>query len=260
MKLVAYSHVPKCGGSTVRNLLRRNLGILHLDILNRKGTQPFYSANSLASDLLFSPWLKSIAGHTLKPCVDYSNVAELTWYTILRDPSTRFLSHYQQEVEKGKKTHDIFSWAQSYNRADFQVRTIAGERDLNAAKQILTEKFAFVGLQEKFPDTLNGISNIFGSSSFCIHLDGRKNVSDNKRKAALNKLKEKGALDDLLLENNSLDIELYEFVKKEIWPKQVHITKSIASPHRRPVIESVNLSANFLYRNCYYKLRRRVGF
>ena len=103
MKLVAYSHVPKCGGSTVRYLLRRNLGIRHLDVLCKRGARPYYPPKLLQSDLRLAPWIQSIAGHTLKPCINYDNVATITWYTILRDPASRFISHYQQEIEKGKK-------------------------------------------------------------------------------------------------------------------------------------------------------------
>ena len=94
-KIFAHLHIPKCGGSTVTDFLKRNFPGRQLadtyGILNDYQ----YSANQVARIVDHNPQLRCITGHklSLELPFDRSDLA-VHAFTFVRDPVDRFLSHY----------------------------------------------------------------------------------------------------------------------------------------------------------------------
>jgi len=89
--------------------------------------------------------------------------------------------------------------------------------DINEAKQSLLEKFTFVGLVEKFDESLILLKNELKINNFCINYE-KENVKLNID------YKESDFLDDpkirnKIYQNNQLDIELYNFAINVVFKK-----------------------------------------
>ena len=217
-KILAFSHIPKTAGMTLNYLLRRHFGCGHLSVSYR-GNQVVYTARDLKRDLRIQPFIKSISGHSLKPFVDFREFS-LCWYTYLRNPVDRFISHYQYEVEKGGKRCSFREWYKTFHRENWQVRMLAGEEDLLAAKQILLEKFVFVGVQEHFDESLLILRSRLGIDDFEVSYAKPINASQSGI-IRTNIGQNYESYEAEILEQNRLDIELYQFVTEEIWSRQL---------------------------------------
>ena len=122
-RIIAFSHIPKTAGMTVQLLLRRHFGLRHLDL--PKGF--IYTEALLSRDLRLNPLIRSLAGHSLRPFVDFGALEDrLVWYTFLCDPVKRFVSHYQHAVEKGGVQTPFDEWLREPENANWQVRMLAG--------------------------------------------------------------------------------------------------------------------------------------
>jgi len=217
--IIAFCHIPKTAGMSWTRILRGYFGIRHLSVIRRKPPTE-YTYEDMKFDLKIFPWIKSLAGHPLRPYIDYKEFSKrLIWYTFLREPWSRFLSQYQHEVEKGKKTESLEEWMEKYDRRNFQVRWIAGKEDLDLAKSIL-KKFHFVGRQDKYRLSIELLLNLLGLPSSLINYiksinkmrntQLRLEIDNNARK-----IKQK------IMRYNELDFELWDWFKFNYWPNQV---------------------------------------
>jgi len=222
-RIIALAHVTRAAGTTLIHLLREHFGLRHLDVSPANKlvtyTHVFYGPIDLRRDLKLYPSVESLSGHLLKPFVDFEEFQErLVWYTVLRRPMDRLLSHYQREIDKQIWQGDLRSWLQNCVVPNQQVRQLAGEQDLEAAKQILSSRIRCVGLVEKFDASLLMIRRRL-SIDFDVQYRKPKNVG----KEAVRRRVEENLEDysDDIMEHNALDEELYQFATEEIWPKQV---------------------------------------
>jgi hypothetical protein len=223
-EILAFTHIPKCAGTTMVYLLRRNFGWRHMDAIagDTPRRPPVYTPRDLRRDLRIYPLLRSVAGHYVQPFVDMEEFDDrLAWYTILRDPVRRFLSHYRDNVRRGW-AKDMGEWlakTESY-LPNSQVLWLAGVPDLEAAKQVLTGKFRGVGLTERFDESLLILRQRLGLTGFGIWYGQPKNVAGPARPHddAPERIEE---FREEILRRNELDQKLYEFVQEEVWPRQV---------------------------------------
>ncbi|MBE0650876.1 MAG: hypothetical protein IH595_08535 [Bacteroidales bacterium] len=138
-------------------------------------------------------------------------------------------------------------------------KDIAGSEDLEKAKFILAEKYAFVGLTEKFQESLSAL-NYYLPYALDTNYVKKKNVAVN------NEIKNSILINpkyvEMLKQANNLDIELYKYVKNELYPKLISKvpinhrknTKSHHSPRLRYLI-SVDYN-KFIYRQLYKALSK----
>ncbi|MBW1887598.1 MAG: sulfotransferase family 2 domain-containing protein, partial [Deltaproteobacteria bacterium] len=87
-------HIPKCGGSTVVNILRQNFGAGFRD--GRALLDTFqYTSSQVAEILNYHPYITCYSDHKLSMDLpfDLPNV-RFHIMTFVRDPVDRFLSHY----------------------------------------------------------------------------------------------------------------------------------------------------------------------
>ena len=93
-KIFVHLHIPKCGGSTIVDFLKRNFGS-NLGSTNSILNDYQYDASQVVKIIRHYPSLKCLTGHKLSLDLPFSDpnidIQALTW---IRDPIDRFVSHY----------------------------------------------------------------------------------------------------------------------------------------------------------------------
>ncbi|MDF1862112.1 MAG: sulfotransferase family 2 domain-containing protein [Verrucomicrobiales bacterium] len=147
---LAFAHLMKTAGQTMRDILRRNFGAQHCDTLLFEKT----TARDWRWMKVCYPRIKSIAGHCITPCDSLfdSFFPKARFFTFLREPVSRTISHYQFLVNGGHTVPSFEVWLEE-NR-NFMTKRLAGTENAQAAIDMLEEKVPFVGLMEHFDESL----------------------------------------------------------------------------------------------------------
>jgi hypothetical protein len=215
--MIVFLHIPKTAGTTFQFILENSLGVTHCHI-GHLGKQDLDQRDIAFTRKLF-PWLRSIAGENLTDPLRFS-LPNPFYITFLREPVARVFSQYQDEVLRGGKTLTF----EEMLRADevmenTLVKRLAGRVDLGLAKLVL-EKFDFVGLTEKFDLSLHMLRKICPCKLNCNY-KRKVTAGDNAIKKSL---ENDNRIVDMTREKNRLDLELYDFAIKEIFPKFLALT------------------------------------
>lgn len=262
--IITFCHIPKTAGTTLQMLLRRHFGRLHLDVAG--GT--VYSHVLLARDLRLNPKVRSLAGHPLRPFADYGDYADrLLWYTFLREPVARCISHYQHAVEKHQAKRSFRDWMRDTENWNWHVRFLSGGQDLSAARQILEERMRFVGLTERFDESLLLLRERLELRDFAVAYGRPRNTARTgevrrRVQASFDEYR------DEVTEHNLLDLELYDHVTKELYPRQVKAygqqrleadLETKFSPRRSTLSERFRYYESAVFRKLYYLPMVRFG-
>ena len=248
--MLVFSHIPKTAGSTFNGILRKNYGSKIIAVIPSGNT---YSKSDFESDFSPNNYPLGISGHALKPHVDFGKHEEnFQWVTFLRDPIERYVSQYLHQQIFNPKSYrmDIVSWSQKYHRSNWQVKWLAGAEDLEKAKKIVRQKFTFVGVVERFDESLQ-LMNQRLDVPLDISNVTRKNVArDNSLKASL--LNDE-KLRTLFVEQNELDQQLYDYVVDNVfWNQEVEDQKALAPTSMSYVVEKSRMYG-FYYSNYFYR-------
>lgn len=227
--LLVYCHMGKVGGKRLNFYLKCHFGVRHQFLIESYQMGRAYTCEELLLDMRWNPFLRSIGGHMLRPFVDFRAVPRpLHWYTILRDPVERTICHYMQQIRRGRcPAYPIHEWLDRFPRREYwQVDMLAGEKNLDRAKEILLEKFVAVGLTEQYEESLFLLGWKLGLKGFRFN-DGRgaprpnylggEEIATSEADRIAQARESEGELRDRL----SLDMELYEFGKTEFFDKHV---------------------------------------
>ena len=167
MSILMYCHIGKVGGKRVQFYMRSYFGVDFRGVATSKGR--FYDASELKSDLAINPRIRFIGGHSVRPHVDYGDLSHrLKWFSFFREPKDRLLSHfYQQSLKKRFSNMSLMEWINKYStRTYWQIYMVAGERNLDKAIDIVSEKYEFVGLNSQYEKSLLLLASTFGLSDF----------------------------------------------------------------------------------------------
>jgi len=210
--MIIFLHIPKTAGTTFQFILENSLGITHCH-LGHMGKEVVDQRDLEFTRKLF-PFLRSIAGENLIDPLRFS-VPDPFYITFLREPVARVFSHYQNDVLRcGNSLSFEEALRSDEELANTQVKRLAGKADVGRAKLVL-EKFNFVGLTEKFDLSLHMLDKICPCK---LNLNYKRKVIalDNSIKKSLEC---DPRIVELTREKNKLDLELYDFAVKEIFPK-----------------------------------------
>jgi hypothetical protein len=216
-ELLAFVHIEKAAGTTLIHILRDNYFMRYLDVRPfKKESGGIFQIEDMRASLRINPFTECIGGHAVMPFNGLETAfPNIRYITVLRDPVARYLSQFQYWVKNLKKQISLEEFLDLEDEYNLQTKKIAGVADVERAKAILAEKFLVVGTLEKFDEFLvmlrKKLSPFPFEPYYRVHNIGKEN---SKRSSLLEQHK------DRIIENNRLDIELYEFVQNKIMPKQ----------------------------------------
>jgi len=227
--IAAFVHIEKTGGTTLLEAIRRSTAFGHCDLIPISKTDQFACERDIQRALLAYPNLRSLAGHSLRPYLNFGKYeSRLQYYTLLRPGVARYISDFNHDRFKRGYGGSLKDWLAFEDRWNFQTCSIAGEPNLEKAKQILLDRFSVVGLIENYDEFVDEVAGLLHP----LGLD-RKITVMNKSGARLGRIDEKNAIKvqkpveefgaeimDAVAEKNRLDQELYEFARDVILPRQ----------------------------------------
>lgn len=214
-----FTHVLKAGGTTVEAALRRALGIRHMAVDPPTGW--IYTAADFDFDRRLNPLASSFSSHWLRPFESFGSCdPAIRWYTMLREPIARYRSHRQHHIERFDSHRPFEEWAADPVLRNWQTRQIAGEEDLLAAKQLLEGRYAVVGLLEEMERSLLLFRDVLRLPSLrAARGEVHNRAFSSRLRAELQEEFERHA--GLVREYNALDLELYDFAARTLFPTQV---------------------------------------
>jgi len=230
----AFVHIDKTAGRTVRAVLRRSFGAGHCEIRtpyarrsgDRHDRSVYVNADDLRRVRRIYRHLRGIAGHNVKPYSDLDAACpEIRYLTFLRDPVSRYLSHFKNRAETYGRA-DFDRWAAQDSMRDFQTRSLAGEANLQRALDLVSRRIGFVGLNEAFDESLLMLGQWLAEPGFRPEYRPVNRLVDKERpRDAARAQADLGYLDtpevrDRLLELNALDQQLYDFAVREHFARQ----------------------------------------
>ncbi len=237
--LLVFVHINKTAGTTLRYILRSSYGSKHCDVEPWHGawSDPPFSSEDLRLVRKLYPRLKSIAGHRISGHVDLEEPdTEFRYLTFLREPVALCASRFQYQLEYRKKRGLVFEeWIQKEWVRDAQTQRIGGTTDPNDAIDVLRKKEMFVGLTERFDESVVLLRDLRAPA-----LDIRyAPVNVAKTSDVAKRLLADPASHRLLIEANRSDLELYRHVTEDVYPDQQRahgpsLTEAVASFQERP--------------------------
>jgi hypothetical protein len=216
--MLVFIHINKTAGSTVRYVLRSTFGMDHCEVEpwhSQWGGAPFSSYDLHRLRKVY-PRLQSIGGHRVTGYVDlHEEGTEFRYFTFMRDPVRTCASRFQYNIQyRGKKNLIFEDWIQKDWTRNSQTRLIAGAADFDKAIRIIREKNIFVGLTERFDESMLLLKEL---------VEPRLNISYRPvNKASSNSIAQQLLANEtthkMLVEANQVDQQLYDYVRKEIYP------------------------------------------
>lgn len=257
--MIVFSHIPKTAGTSLKYILRKNYGVKHIDALKTRRVPYTESDLRFAKKIFRNPG--AITGHNVvDPLRNFAGPSDQL-ITILREPVSRCASHYQDLVMRNNLKTPFETWINQEENQDLSVRIISGGRDVEKAKQLLSEAYTFTGITEHFKDAVRLMKLLLGKP---LDLDYRRLITARNNDIKNSLLGDDASL-KLLKKHNARDAELYDYALNEIFlpALETHqdaldlipppVQKSI-SQNEAPVKKSV-LFNKYIYRQ-FIKLKQ----
>ena len=217
-RLLVHVHITKTGGSTLNHILRSSYGMRHCPVEpwdSRSAHIPF-TVEDLRKVRRLYPRLRSIAGHRV--FVDLSDGGiEADYVALIRDPVKACASRFQHKVETtGNWDYAGFEeWIQQDWIRNRHTKAIVGSDDVDAAMRLIREKNIFVGLTERYDDSMLLLRQRLAPD---LNISYRPVNVASKRSVSKSLLSDEGRR-AMIEEAQASDIELLRRVKEELWPE-----------------------------------------
>lgn len=218
--MLAHIHIMKTAGQTLCDVLRQSFPGRHCDMQAQVATP-----SDLRIARRFYPNLSSISGHCVLPLNGLqTECPEIRFFTIVRDPVQRCVSHYQFVRQKRRTDEPFSTWLPKH--ANFQVRSLCRTLDMVDPSEITAEQaiatleqhVGFVGMLERYHESLVMLRKWCEPLTLDITHRSRNIAVDNSIK------KELLADPQVVAQIKSLhqeDQKLYHYVRDVIYPRQL---------------------------------------
>jgi len=254
--ILALVHIEKAAGTTLIHILRRNYLFKYCDVRPLSNcTDGFFQARDLLKMLTINPNLKVIAGHSIVPYSDIqSEFTNLRFISLMRNPIDRYISQYRHISERKGKNISFEDFLNTESVSNFQAKKIAGMADLKRAIDVINNRFLLVGISEEFDEFLLFMKHELSDIDFDPQYE-EKNVAGKKVKSDF--LRDKYL--DQIIENNSVDLALYDYIKSSVIPRQIDRygdtfysdLKEFRSRKFKRVHTVLSEYSDYAYRKCY---------
>jgi hypothetical protein len=171
--------------------------------------------------------LRGIAGHNVKPYADlHVECPEIRFFTVLRDPAKRFLSHFLNRGE-GNDAAAFERWISAEWVHNWQTKMIAGEPSAEKAIKLLKSRFGFIGLTERFDESLVLLREWLEEPEFRGEYRRVNQLSDKRRPRDIDrKCRDMSYLESdearrRIRAANAEDQKVYDFVLSNVYPQQL---------------------------------------
>ncbi len=219
-KFPCFIHIEKCAGTTLHHTLKYNFpGYITLRPWyfwsNEEGNS--LSARELKSLQSYFPFLSGIGGHTARTFLGYEKVVNkpISYFTFLRDPIERYMSHYNHQVNKMNINWTLDEFLNERRFNNFITKRIAGKEDIKLAKEYIYNHYNFVGIFESFDESLLLMNQIIFMNNLKPFYEMRNDSKTDKKVRFKDLSKE---VQSKIINNNYLDIEIYNEVKQNLYP------------------------------------------
>jgi hypothetical protein len=256
-QLIAFVHIEKAAGTTFTSILQQNYLFRHCAVKTlKKKEKRIFSAESMKIIYFINPFVKSISGHSVMPFSDLGKIVpDIRYVTILRDPYTRYISHYQHQVEKMGSNFSFKDFLNADFTHNFQTLKIAGTPDIEKAIQILNS-FFLVGVLEEFDKFLMILQKKLLPRKFDI-IYTPKNIA-KKKEIEKTILRNMDKYRNQIADRNRLDIELYNYVRNCLFAKEkityLHSHREEYTGHKKKksIIFKFKFNMYRIYQKAYY--------
>lgn len=234
-RLVIFVHIPKTAGTSLRIIIERNFdkqAIFTLD--GRDPQKSIEQFNQLSQEEKASFFL--VQGHGEFGALENLPHQHIKYITFVRDPVERVLSYYSYILSdafrrpQAEKAESMSFKEYLLSKSDWQIdnhqtRMIAGnvgpeygacnEEVLERAKDNIIKYFHFVGLAERFDQSVLAMSRSLGWKTPFY-----KSLNRTKKRITQDTIDEE--MKTLIRNENRFDLQLYEFVSSrfEISPEK----------------------------------------
>ena len=210
--MLTHVHIMKTAGQTICGILRQSFAGNHCDLVVPRPA----TAKDIRWAMRFYPGLKSIAGHCVVPYGDLEQAGfRPRYFTFLRDPIERCVSHYQFSVQKNHCRQSFDRWLTRH--ANFQTKILSSTDDASRAIELLEKRICFVGLVERFNESLVLLRHWSGNDAFDVRYRSRNIATDNRIKKQL--LASPGTV-ARIEELHTADLQLYAHARDIIYARQ----------------------------------------
>jgi hypothetical protein len=219
---LAFVHIERTGGMTLNHILRRIFFLQKVEVRPlSKTSNKIFCAKDLKKILLVNPFIRCISGHTIRALSDLRKIVpNIKFITIMRKPVERYISHYLYLKYWLKNFYSFEEFLKNEVYSNLQTKMIAGENSADRAKTVLEDYFLLVGSTENFNEFLLLLQNEL-EINISLFSYKRQNTSlqkNPKSKSDLDKIYSKYF--DAIKERNKNDIELYDYIRNEIFLRQ----------------------------------------
>lgn len=229
-KSVIFLHLPKTGGTSLRNILNReyaeNTRLLIYTYPHFPKKDGIVKLQKLSNDKRAK--LELIYGHFAFGIHEYLP-QESTYITFLRDPVDRIISHFYFVKKRNIKAHvgnmkgntleEYLNKGLDYELNNGMTRLLCCDdkiqknstitrSDLEIAKTNLDKHFSFVGILDEFRNGLLILSNLLNWEKDLVFV--KTNVTRHPSKEEIPKYVIKK-----IMKMNELDMELYQYARKK---------------------------------------------
>ncbi len=256
--MLAFIHIEKAAGTTLIHLLRSNLCCQYIDVrpLDRRiiasNQLPVFSPHDLEVYLKINPFLKCIGGHSVVPFANLESVVgNIKYFTVLRDPIKRYLSHYTYRVNRLNEKISFDEFLDIEMLHNLQSKKLGNAGSADVALQEISKKSILTGIAEDFDEFLLALQR----EAFNGRFNARYSIKNIGKSKSSQSLLDK--YQDRIYLANSQDIILYEKVRDSLKNKKLTSPSASHDNNEYPVNKKngilIKSLADYFIRKAYYE-------